>query len=331
MKKSKKIVAVFFASFALLCFAACGSCNPQPENPGETAHTHSMEKTERVEPLCEQSGNIEYWHCTECNKNYSDENGNNEITGTVKLEPIGHLLEKVEASDADCITMSNGVKEHYRCAHGCGKTYVSCSEADANAVELSLAGGTNKITVKESTDIYVFPVHSYNPSGICEICHREKDTASEGLSYVLSEDRSYYILTGRGTCTDSVIFIGSYNGKPVKEIGMNAFYGDKTLTAVVFLEQKFDGDSSVYYVEYVRESVFENCTALKNILFLGGTSNQGSLYGVKVIETDAFKGCSGLTVTYEGSANDWKRVVKRADLTAVNVVFKTADIVIPLG
>lgn len=331
MKEIKKIVAVILSSFAVLCFAACGSCKPQPEKPEESVHTHSMAKTERVEPLCEQAGNIEYWHCSECNKIYSDENGNNEITGTVILKPIGHLLEKVEASDADCITMSNGVKEHYRCAHGCGKTYVSCSEADANAVELSVAGETAKIFVKESSDIYVFPQHEYDPSGICKNCHHKKDTASEGLEYVLSEDETHYILTGRGTCTDSVIFIGSYNGKPVKEIGMNAFNGDETLTAVVFLEQIFDGDSSVYYVEYVRESVFENCTALKNILFLGGTSNQGALYGIKVIETGAFDGCSDLTITYEGSENDWKRVVKRADMSGINFVFKTSDIVIPVG
>lgn len=205
MKKIKKIAAIILSSVALLWVAACGEATPQPEKPSGNTHTHAMVKTERVEPSCEQEGNIAYWHCTDCNKNYSDENGNNEITSTVRLAAIGHLLEKAEAEAADCVTMSNGVKEHYRCAHGCGKTYVACGEADEKAEEISFSGSEAKIFVRESTDIYVFPTHDYNSSGECKVCQRKKDVASEGLSYVLSEDRTHYILTGRGTCTDSVM------------------------------------------------------------------------------------------------------------------------------
>ena len=47
---------------------------------------------------------------------------------------------------------------------------------------------------------------------------------SEGLSYELSEDSTYYIVTGMGTCTDEELIIPSeYNGLPVKEIGDYAF------------------------------------------------------------------------------------------------------------
>lgn len=48
--------------------------------------------------------------------------------------------------------------------------------------------------------------------------------SSEGLTYALSSDSTYYIVTGMGTCTDDELIIPSvYNGLPVKEIGDYAF------------------------------------------------------------------------------------------------------------
>ena len=46
---------------------------------------------------------------------------------------------------------------------------------------------------------------------------------SEGLAFTLSEDGSYYILSGLGECSEEHIFIpDTYNGLPVKEIGYDA-------------------------------------------------------------------------------------------------------------
>lgn len=48
---------------------------------------------------------------------------------------------------------------------------------------------------------------------------------SEGLEYTLSDDETYYIVTGIGTCTDTKLVIPlTYNNKPVKEVGESAFY-----------------------------------------------------------------------------------------------------------
>ena len=47
---------------------------------------------------------------------------------------------------------------------------------------------------------------------------------SIGLAYTLSQDQTYYIVTGIGECTDSEIVIpDTYQGLPVKEIGEIAF------------------------------------------------------------------------------------------------------------
>ena len=54
--------------------------------------------------------------------------------------------------------------------------------------------------------------------------------SGEGLTYALSDDSTYYICTGMGTCTDTELVIPTdYNGLPVKEIGDCAFeYVDRS-------------------------------------------------------------------------------------------------------
>ncbi|MBQ8289914.1 MAG: leucine-rich repeat protein [Clostridia bacterium] len=55
-------------------------------NGGTTApdtHVHSLAHTEKVEASCTTDGNIEYWHCSGCDKNYSDANAENEVSSVV--------------------------------------------------------------------------------------------------------------------------------------------------------------------------------------------------------------------------------------------------------
>ena len=53
-----------------------------------------------------------------------------------------------------------------------------------------------------------------------------KQVYSEGLAYQLSDDGTYYICTGIGTCDDEELRIPPvYNSLPVKEIGPHAFCG----------------------------------------------------------------------------------------------------------
>ncbi|MBQ7353798.1 MAG: leucine-rich repeat domain-containing protein [Clostridia bacterium] len=59
----------------------------------------------------------------------------------------------------------------------------------------------------------------------CNKDNYEGEGASQGLEFTLSEDQSYYILSGVGTCTDlDIVIPEKYNGKPVKSIGYRAFY-----------------------------------------------------------------------------------------------------------
>ena len=66
-------------------YIADGGCNPNGYNvsllpaPFQCSHA-SLHHVDAVEaPSCKENGNIEYWHCEDCDKYYSDELCNNEI------------------------------------------------------------------------------------------------------------------------------------------------------------------------------------------------------------------------------------------------------------
>ena len=44
--------------------------------PGKASCKHKMEKINGVEPTCTEDGNIEYWHCTLCDRCFKDDKGN---------------------------------------------------------------------------------------------------------------------------------------------------------------------------------------------------------------------------------------------------------------
>lgn len=55
-------------------------------------HTHAMTHCNAVEATCQAEGNVEYWHCTKCNKNYADESGTTELlTVATSVNPDNHI------------------------------------------------------------------------------------------------------------------------------------------------------------------------------------------------------------------------------------------------
>ena len=120
------------------------------------AHIHSLQKINRVEATCVDSGTEEYWKCTdlECGKLFSDELASNEISEPVTIPSKGHVLEKTEATAASYTKTGNS--EYYTCK-ACGKFF---SDADGkNEIEngswvidkLSKKTQPMKVTVKKVT------------------------------------------------------------------------------------------------------------------------------------------------------------------------------------
>lgn len=70
-------------------------------------HTHAMTHYNAVEATCKTEGNLEYWHCIKCNKNYADESGTTELlTVVTPINPDNHIggTKIVGQKDADCET-----------------------------------------------------------------------------------------------------------------------------------------------------------------------------------------------------------------------------------
>ena len=58
--------------------AICDTCG---EHYGELdSANHNLEKISAKDATVTETGNTEYWHCTDCDKYYADENGTNEIS-----------------------------------------------------------------------------------------------------------------------------------------------------------------------------------------------------------------------------------------------------------
>ena len=118
--------------------------------------------------------------------------------------------------------------------------------------------------------------------------------ASQGLEYTLSDDGTYYIVTGIGTCTDTELIIpATYNGLPVQEIGSSAFWYCSSLTSVTIPEGVTTIETYAFRfchsltsvtipasVSYIGECAFEFCDSLTDIQVAADNDYYCSVDGV---------------------------------------------------
>ena len=96
---------------------------------------HDMTHHEAVEATCTVNGNIEYWSCSRCDLNFSDEAGTKEVA-SVTL-PAGHNIEWVETVEPT--TSSAGMRAHYECSkcNTCYEDIDGKKEIDRDALVLA--------------------------------------------------------------------------------------------------------------------------------------------------------------------------------------------------
>ena len=155
--------------------------------------------------------------------------------------------------------------------------------------------------------------HSY-VNGTCTICGEidldyTVSEYSKGLKYTLSDDATYYTLSGMGTCTDTDIIIPIvHNGLPVLSIDEGAFYSCKTITSIKIPDS----------VISIGDSAFEKCSRLTSIIIPDSvrTIGQWAFYdcyglvsvtignGITTISTTAFGGCLKLAEIINKSSLD---------------------------
>ncbi len=143
-------------------------------------------------------------------------------------------------------------------------------------------------------------------AGKCECGELAPDYTSDGLSYIRSNDGTYYILSGIGECTDTdVVIPETYNGLPVEQIAAYAFKASTTLKSITIPnsvttigEYAFAFCTSLASIEIpdnvinIAHSTFRDCDNLTSVTF-------GENSKLKTIDAHAFCSCDALaTVTF---------------------------------
>lgn len=95
--------------------------------PSSPKCQHVMESISKVDATCTEDGNIAYWHCTECDKYYSDEDGKTEISLEDTVISASHTLTHYEAKAAT--ETEEGCIEHWKCSV-CEKYFTNSSATE---------------------------------------------------------------------------------------------------------------------------------------------------------------------------------------------------------
>lgn len=255
---------VFTASTAIL-----SACSSAESNGG---HMHSLVHHVPIAATCELAGNIEYWSCAGCGKYFSDENAVKEIE-TAVIPATGHswseweTLYPVSCTQNGSESRSCSVCYAYetRTVQASGHDYSDTWKSDEKTHWKECNNCDDKKEIAE---------HSYTGDS-CSVCGYTI-TYTDALAFTLSDNGSYYIVTGRGNADEAYIFVpAQFAGKPVKSIGVSAFENDAALTDIYLPES----------VEAIADYAFYGCPNLASVKMQDG---------LKTIGVQAFKNCESL-------------------------------------
>ena len=90
---------------------------------------------------------------------------------------------------------------------------------------------------------------------VCSVCSYKKNDCSEGLTLLLNPDGQSYYLDNFGSCTDTDVIIGNYNGLPVTKIAYGALEGCKNIKSITIWDT----------VTEIESYAFKDCSGLESI------------------------------------------------------------------
>ena len=151
------------------CHMSFGAVNPQN-------HASELKHHDAVASTCVKEGNIEYWSCASCKKNFSDAEGKTLAENvTLPVNASAHTIVNVPAKAHTCT--ENGIIAHYKCT-GCGKLF--SDKAGENEITNIVDPAAHKLTpvAEKPSTCRVNGTGAYNK---CEVCGKmfDKDTNKE--------------------------------------------------------------------------------------------------------------------------------------------------------
>lgn len=252
---------------------------------------HKLKYVEYKAALCSETGNIAYWYCEQCNKYYSDEKKENEISQeSTVISTVEHTVE-IDAA-VEPTKISNGLTEGSHCSV-CNavlvkQTVIPKLEQMQNAITYSLYAG----------DSYLASVGVDNPNP------------------------AYYTASGlrlKSLSAPGYIFEGWYDGEGKSATKVTKIDAGETGEIELFahwslVEYEVQFDSPLVEVESQKYTVNKGLTlknpSLSGYNFMGWTNEQGD------IVTSIKKGTTGvikLTANWTSKRNQTKPVKKLED------------------
>ena len=146
---------------------------------------HTMTKTEAKAATCTEDGNIAYWHCSVCNKYFSDENGTNETTLPDTVVKAHHTLTKTDAKEPTCTEEGNN--EYYTCS-ACGKIFKDADGKTVTTVEAETIAATGHTMTKTEAKAATCTEDGNNEYYTCSACGKAfKDADGKTVTTVEAE------------------------------------------------------------------------------------------------------------------------------------------------
>ncbi len=240
------------AMFGILALAACS---------GEGEHTHTLTAHETVAATCTQDGSIAYWSCAECGRNFSDAEGENEIT-TITLPATGHTYEGEVTAQPACT--EEGVRT-YTCTV-CGDSYAEAIAATGHTVvtDAAVAPTCTETGLTEGSHCSVCSAvlaeqqivealgHDF-VNDVCSICGAQHTTP--GLAFTLSADETHYVVSDYTGDASAVYIPAFFQGLPVTEILAEVFFRCESMTSVSLPDS----------IVRIGENAFGDCSGLKAV------------------------------------------------------------------
>ncbi len=293
------------------------------EKPDEP-HVHNLVKHEAKTATCTEDGNIEYWSCSVCHKNYSDENA------TVEVSEIVTTTDEHRFSDK----WSTDVYYHWHaaiCGHNVKSDYAEHTFADGKCMvcqmdevsptqglEYTLNDDMESYTVTgigTATDVDLIIPSSYNGFPVTGIDSWAFRDCTSLTSVTIPNSVTSISSWAFGDCSsltsvtipNSVTSISwwAFDGcesltnitipNSVTSIGSGAFSGCSSLTSVTIPES----------VTSIGNRAFSGCTSLTSVTIPGSVTSIGEY---------AFSGCTSLAIVYyNGTAEEWSNITIATD------------------
>ncbi len=279
---------------------------------------HDYAPVARTEPTCYSEGVVEHYRCRRCGLLFDTEK--NPITSAV-LPMLNHRMATDDGGEIEIdFTVTYSLSE-YSALHAIGtpptcqtvgEAYFTCTICEKTVSGVTVTGEHGYDGYESDAEYHWQKcthcdattdkeAHDFGTDEVCTVCeYTDAVEGSVGLEYDLSYGKTYYSVSGIGTCTDlDIVIPAKYKGLPVKEIEYGAFQYCTNITSVVIPNSVTSiGDKAFYECSSLTSINIPNGVTSIALRTFSGCSSLTSINipeGVTYIGNSAFSGCSSLT------------------------------------